>query len=827
MSIPEYDTQWAKRRTGSVIALAVGFYLFLSLLYLDLPGLEYDETIFVNPALGNRNDTFMEWSVRIMGYRIPVMIMRYIGAVKSYLYAPIFALFGTSVTTVRLPAVFLGLTALFFTYKLCKSMFGEKPALLLLVLLAVDPSFIFATRNDWGPIAVMMVCKMASLYFLWRWIEENRAYQIGLCGLLMGVGFFDKINFLWYIGAIIPSALICFHRQLWPRISLRNTLSFTLPFLAGCAPLLVYNLRHPLISLQDQQVLTTSWYDSLSYRYRLFYHTFDGTGILDVFNVQKPNELLQTLRQPSADSIEAVLTSLPSILPWQQSLLPLALAVSLGILFFLFVRGRLFSTQRTAFLVLIFCLIVLGICLTALATGPHHVMMVYPFPHMLIALALWETDRRMAQWSGKTGRILARSALVLGVLCLLLSSVAMDCIYLKAFKARGGYGKWSDAIYRLAEDYRNQPDKNYILMDWGFSAQLLVMDSRNHHHTEGFDFILQEEKEIDKVKAFFPYFINPENLFIFHFPRFTTYPTLQLFQKAVQHFGLSASMQKQFQQRDGKLIYFSARVLHPELESYRQRGKEFYFWEAENPITRSGGGKDRKNYASNLGALGNFWGRRTTDFSTYRWDVKADIRQSYLGIRYASREKNLNYHLQIDDRTEIAVEFAGSGGYGDRIEEWRTSVIPLGELNAGEHRITLRPRNANASINLDYFYLAEEPLDWTPPIYRSEAAADAAVHLLPIEVEGIKAEPSSCTIAVRQIACSIQLTVHNPGHRFLQVFVRGPGEIADKPLTGPILDQEFSAGIDWIQEGRYQFHLYDITDGRQQRMQTIEVTGKR
>ena len=35
------------------IALALALYLFFSLTYLELPGLQYDETNFVNAALGN------------------------------------------------------------------------------------------------------------------------------------------------------------------------------------------------------------------------------------------------------------------------------------------------------------------------------------------------------------------------------------------------------------------------------------------------------------------------------------------------------------------------------------------------------------------------------------------------------------------------------------------------------------------------------------------------------------------------------------------------------------------------------------------------------
>lgn len=46
-------------------AAALGIYLLFSLIYLELPGLECDETIFVNPAFGNLDGTSMAWHLPV------------------------------------------------------------------------------------------------------------------------------------------------------------------------------------------------------------------------------------------------------------------------------------------------------------------------------------------------------------------------------------------------------------------------------------------------------------------------------------------------------------------------------------------------------------------------------------------------------------------------------------------------------------------------------------------------------------------------------------------------------------------------------------------
>jgi len=71
-----------------LVALAISIYLSFSLAYLHLPGLDYDETVFVNAALGDPEGTgtWIAWKIEVFGRSLLLMVMNYIGALKAWLF---------------------------------------------------------------------------------------------------------------------------------------------------------------------------------------------------------------------------------------------------------------------------------------------------------------------------------------------------------------------------------------------------------------------------------------------------------------------------------------------------------------------------------------------------------------------------------------------------------------------------------------------------------------------------------------------------------------------------------------------------------------------
>src|ERR1019366_5818241 len=83
--------------------------LALQLCFLAGPGIEEDEALFVAPFLRGASSLY-EW--RWGAFRIPVMSMDYLGALKSWLYWPLFRLWHPGVWSMRFPACVLSVVTL-------------------------------------------------------------------------------------------------------------------------------------------------------------------------------------------------------------------------------------------------------------------------------------------------------------------------------------------------------------------------------------------------------------------------------------------------------------------------------------------------------------------------------------------------------------------------------------------------------------------------------------------------------------------------------------------------------------------------------------------
>ena len=58
-------------------------------------------------------------------FTIPVMMNSYLGALKGWVFAPLFAAFGYRVATIRIPAVLLACVTIFLVYRLLREIAGQ------------------------------------------------------------------------------------------------------------------------------------------------------------------------------------------------------------------------------------------------------------------------------------------------------------------------------------------------------------------------------------------------------------------------------------------------------------------------------------------------------------------------------------------------------------------------------------------------------------------------------------------------------------------------------------------------------------------------------
>jgi hypothetical protein len=188
----------SNRRFFNILAFLLPAVLlaFLSIYKLDYFGLDYDELLFVNAALGDLDgETFVQekWG------NIVIIVFNYIGALKSWLYIPVFKLFKVDAWSIRLPVVLMLFFNIYLSYKITRRYFNEIVAYAVFLLLSVDLTFITLQRLDKGPSAVETCIKLLVLIMVGK--PESLRKNLIITGLLI-LGVFNKLNFLWFINAL-------------------------------------------------------------------------------------------------------------------------------------------------------------------------------------------------------------------------------------------------------------------------------------------------------------------------------------------------------------------------------------------------------------------------------------------------------------------------------------------------------------------------------------------------------------------------------------------------------------------------------------------------
>src|SRR5690242_5107532 len=130
---------------------ACSLFLLLAVLLIPYAGIQADEALFSAPLFPHINK---ELRLPLLPRGIPLMVMSYVGSLKTLLYWPVFRIFGANLWTLRLPAALLGAVTVLFFYKLASLSGGTWTAAIGALLLATDPVFLLTNTLDWGPVAL-------------------------------------------------------------------------------------------------------------------------------------------------------------------------------------------------------------------------------------------------------------------------------------------------------------------------------------------------------------------------------------------------------------------------------------------------------------------------------------------------------------------------------------------------------------------------------------------------------------------------------------------------------------------------------------------------
>jgi hypothetical protein len=540
--------------------LGLVVFLALCLYQIELPGLHYDEAREAGvPAMqllmGQPVETFRGSGIRITGTVFPLMVTDYIGALNIYLLLPFFALLGSDVFALRLmPIVFAALT-LFLTYLLTQQLFNKRVAVITYLLLAVNPSFIFWSRQGVFVTSITAMIAVASLLCWLRWYREQRTRYLYMATYLFGLGLYAKLLFLWVIVALGATFLVLKISslrkglRLWVnsgRLAYKQLIIALVCFLLGILPLIIYNVQTKGTFLTLTGNLTSSYYGT----YNLAFGENLATR-LEQFKVALNGGHLWYLGGVFTNDfypfffVGAGLACIPVVL----------------------LRAK-DEWRRVAFPFLMPAFIVLASCFTVSALWLTHYAILVPFLPMAIAVALdllvrYTIPSGAGHESNPIYRFIPDLVVFLLVAILIAGDLQVDCSYHEALARSGGYAAHSGASYELARYLQDQSVASPLAMDWGIDAtvQFLTLGAVNPIEIFGYEWEPNEAFE-ERLGTFLP---NPDNLYIFHSPGESVFHRRQAFDRLVVEMDKVSRVEKVILDRSGKSIFVLVRVSRGEV----------------------------------------------------------------------------------------------------------------------------------------------------------------------------------------------------------------------------------------------------------------------
>lgn len=475
-----------------VLAFAL-LFVFLGIILIPYNGLETDEVLFAQPLHGLINPTF---AIRMFHHQVPLMVIPYIGTLKTLIYWPLSGIFSSSVYFVRFPMVLVGAATILVFYKWAGIFAGPRGALLAAVLLATDPTFLLTDTFDWGPVALQHLLLVSGCLLIARG-------RLSWGAFLFGLALWNKTIFLWTMAGLVLASLAVCHAAVRSVLADRRRLVHAaLAFVLGALPLLVFNVRHPNATLGDNAHLSL---ENFQVKYATLTTAVDGSGLLGFLVAP---ESYENPKEPS---------SLQGRTAWwisqhsgqqKKSLMYYATLLAAGMAL-LWWR----APGRGAALFAIVCGSVTFLAMAATRNagyGIHHSVLIWPMPQLLVGASLAALPWR---W------------LRVGMVAILVSSnLLVINRYIAQLERNGTEGSFTDAVNPLAESLANQSGDTIYTVDWGIFEPVDFLLQGKLHLRESYPYVLParpdpgQRREIDAMLA------DPHALFVSHVPSREAFP---------------------------------------------------------------------------------------------------------------------------------------------------------------------------------------------------------------------------------------------------------------------------------------------------------------
>jgi hypothetical protein len=419
-------------------------------------GIQNDEALFAN---GIFKPYAVAYTLHLGRSRIPLMLMSYLGTLKSWIYRPIFQVFGAGVSAMRLPMLLAGAASVWLFYLLLRRVAGGRAALFGCALLATDSLYLLTTCFDWGPVALQHLLMVSGMFLLLRFYQRPSRLCLACGCFLLGLAMWDKALAVWMIGGIGLALMMVFPKQIVGVVTLRRVGIAGLAFAFGALPLILYNIEYPMATFRGN----TSWDTSdLAGKGRLLAATAQGSALFGWLN----DEDWQTRDpRPPQGALESASAGISALAGHPRHSL-LLYAFALALLLAPWARGH--ALRAILFALLAMALAWAQMAVTANAGGSvHHAILIWPLPQMVIAISFAAASRRL--------RRVGIPALAAVLAVLMVSGLLVTNEYRVLILRNGGSQNWTDAIFRLADYMKSVSSTNVFCVDWGMMDSMRLL----------------------------------------------------------------------------------------------------------------------------------------------------------------------------------------------------------------------------------------------------------------------------------------------------------------------------------------------------------------
>lgn len=482
------------------------FFVVIGAAFLPLTGIQTDEALF---GSGIYDTQWVIHSISLFGHRVPLMLLSYLGALKAWLYTPLFHVWRPSAASLRLPAILAGTLTIYLFSNLLQRLGGRRAAFFGLALLCTDTSFLLTTCYDWGPTVLQHLLLVSGLLCLLRFHQERRARSLAAGFLLFGLALWDKALFAWILSGLGIATVLVFPRQLWKSFTPRNLAIAILAFALGAAPLIRYNVRQNLETFRGNAAWDAR---DLRGKIRVMETTFSGQALFG-YLTRDDDGHARPLRYwfPRLSARLSQASGHPEN----------------GFLFYLFLGsiavslGPWFPASRKPILFFLLAGVIAWIQMLfgrGVGGSVHHVILLWPFPTLVIALALAGVSRRFGPIGGRLA-----AAIVLVVAC---RGLLITNEYYSRLAVFGAGQVWTDAIYPLHDYLRSERPRFIFLDDWGMWDNLRILSRGTLPLSIGSDPLSKPSLDAEDRREVVRRLAEPEAVFVTHPDGTEQYPGL-------------------------------------------------------------------------------------------------------------------------------------------------------------------------------------------------------------------------------------------------------------------------------------------------------------